>query len=131
MHKNPKILNTDRSLHGLVLLCGMQDESCEGRSYLKPVQSDTPERLELLRAAINNGVAQASGEEYDISKWTFALDLHSHAVQCGHEVKQTANPPAWEQNQLERLNWFSPQVSSTLFVIMAVSWFLGWWYLVK
>jgi hypothetical protein len=29
------------------------------------------------------------------------------------------------------LNWFSPQVSSTLFVIMAVSWFLGWWYLVK
>ncbi len=53
------------------------------------------------------------------SRTELGLDLHSHAVQCGHEANKQLTP-SLGANQLERLNWFSPQLSSTLFVVMAV-----------
>jgi hypothetical protein len=53
------------------------------------------------------------------SRTELGLDLHSHAVQCGHEGNKQPTP-SLGANQLERLNWFSPQLSSTLFVVMAV-----------
>jgi hypothetical protein len=45
----------------------------------------------LLRAAINNAVAKASGEEYDISKWTYTWSSFSCCA-VWTWGKQTANP---------------------------------------
>jgi hypothetical protein len=82
----------------------------------------------LLRAALNYAVAKASGEEYDISKWTYTWSSFSCCALWTWEANKQPTP-SLGVNQSERLNWFSPQLNSTLFVVMAVSWFLWWWYL--
>jgi hypothetical protein len=72
----------------------------------------------LLRAAIHNAVAQASGEEYDISKWTYTWSSFSCCA-VWTWGKQTANPQLGSK-PVGAFDWFSPQLSSTLFVVMAV-----------
>ncbi len=127
--KCPKILNTDRCTVSFCSVeCKMKAVKDDPTVTLSNPRVYTRERIELLRAALYYAVAQASGEEYDISKWTYTWSSFSCCAVWTWEANKQPTP-SLGVNQSEHLNWFSPQLSSTLFVVMAVSWFLWWWYL--
>ncbi len=70
--KCPKILNTDRCTVSFCSVeCKMKAVKDDPTVTLSNPRVYTRERIELLRAALYYAVAQASGEEYDISKWTY------------------------------------------------------------
>ncbi|CAM6010628.1 unnamed protein product [Sphagnum balticum] len=66
--KCPKILNTDRCTVSFCSVeCKMKAVEDDPTVTLSNPRVYTPERIELLSYA----VAKASGEDYDISKWTY------------------------------------------------------------
>jgi hypothetical protein len=73
----------------------------------------------LLGATLKYAVAKASGEKYDISKWTYTWSSFSCCAVWTWEANKRPTR-SLGGNQLELLNWFSPQLSSTLFVVMVV-----------
>ncbi len=70
--KCSKILNTDRCTVSFCSVeCKMKAVEDDPTVTLSNPRVYTPERIELLGATLNYAVAKASGEEYDISKWTY------------------------------------------------------------
>jgi hypothetical protein len=70
--KCSKILNTDRCTVSFCSVeCKMKAVEDDPTVTLSNPRVYTPEQIELLCAALISAVAKASGEEYDISKWTY------------------------------------------------------------